>query len=59
MSIADEKRLLIEAKIKLYNMLNRILPAEMTDNEANIAYLLSGDEDVQFVLRKALKERTG
>jgi hypothetical protein len=59
MSIADEKRLLIEAKIKLYNMLHRILPAEMTNNEINIAYLLSGDEDVQSVLKKALKERTG
>jgi hypothetical protein len=42
---------LSEAKSKLYSLLLSKLPDDMTDNEVDIMYLLSKDEDIQKRLR--------
>ena len=52
-----ELHLLKVAKIGLYNMLLRKSYESMSKNEVDIAYLLSGDPDVQAVLYESMKKR--
>ena len=52
----DKDNIIIDAKLKLYRIILRIPNNELTENDIEIAYHLSVDQDVKNHLKKALKE---
>jgi hypothetical protein len=48
------KNEILEAKKKLYSLLLTINPNDLTDNEVEIMFLLSNDEQIQNIFKNNL-----